>query len=66
MVKEEVEMEIFIVDGNAFLACKEEVAALDFDVRFMRIWEFYLAYCEAAFETGDINLMQYTLAKPAP
>jgi cyclopropane-fatty-acyl-phospholipid synthase len=51
---------------EAFLARKEEVAALNFDVRFMRIWEFYLAYCEAAFETGDINLMQYTLAKPAP
>jgi cyclopropane fatty-acyl-phospholipid synthase-like methyltransferase len=25
----------------------------------------YLAYCEAAFEAGDINLVQYTLAKPA-
>ncbi|MBC7916226.1 MAG: class I SAM-dependent methyltransferase [Rhodoferax sp.] len=51
---------------EAFLARKDEVAALGFDARFMRIWEFYLAYCEAAFETGDINLMQYTLAKPAP
>ncbi len=50
---------------DAFLARKEEVAALNFDTRFLRIWEFYLAYCEAAFETGDINLMQYTLAKPA-
>ena len=35
-----------------------------FDERFMRIWDFYLCYCEAAFDTGDIDLMQYTLVKP--
>ncbi len=50
---------------DAFLARKAEVAALGFDARFMRIWEFYLAYCEAAFDTGDISLVQYTLQKPA-
>jgi len=50
---------------DAFLARQAEVAALGFDARFMRIWQFYLAYCEAAFDTGDINLMQFTLAKPA-
>ena len=50
---------------EAFLARQAEVAALGFDQRFMRIWEFYLAYCEAAFDTGDISLVQYTLAKPA-
>jgi cyclopropane-fatty-acyl-phospholipid synthase len=50
---------------DAFLARQTEVTALGFDERFTRIWTFYLAYCEAAFETGDINLMQYTLVKPA-
>jgi len=50
---------------DTFLARKSEVAALGFDERFMRIWEFYLAYCEAAFDTGDISLVQYTLVKPA-
>jgi cyclopropane-fatty-acyl-phospholipid synthase len=50
---------------DAFMARRAEVAALGFDERFMRIWAFYLAYCEAAFDTGDINLMQYTLRKPA-
>jgi cyclopropane-fatty-acyl-phospholipid synthase len=50
---------------DAFLARKAEVTALGFDERFMRIWEFYLAYCEAAFDTGDISLVQYTLQKPA-
>ena len=48
---------------DAFLARKAEVATLGFDERFMRIWEFYLAYCEAAFDTGDISLVQYTLKK---
>ena len=49
---------------GAFLARKAEVTALGFDERFLRIWEFYLCYCEAAFDTGDISLVQYTLAKP--
>ena len=49
---------------DAFLARKAQVASLGFDERFMRIWEFYLAYCEAAFDTGDISVMQYTLFKP--
>ena len=51
---------------DAFVARKAEVAALGFDERFIRIWEFYLAYCEAAFDTGDISLVQYTLQKPVP
>jgi cyclopropane-fatty-acyl-phospholipid synthase len=50
---------------DAFLARKADVRAVGFDERFMRIWEFYLAYCEAAFDTGDISLVQYTLRKPA-
>ena len=49
---------------DAFLARQPEVSALGFDQRFMRIWTFYLAYCEAAFDTGDISLVQYTLRKP--
>ncbi len=49
----------------AFVARQHDAAALGFDARFMRIWEFYLAYCEAAFEVGNIDLVQYTLVKPA-
>ena len=41
----------------------DAVAQLGFDTRFMRIWEFYLGYCEAAFDMGNINLVQYTLAR---
>lgn len=47
----------------AFHARRTEVLALGFDERFMRIWDFYLAYCEAAFRTGDIELVQLTLQK---
>ncbi|MBY0464568.1 MAG: cyclopropane-fatty-acyl-phospholipid synthase family protein [Burkholderiales bacterium] len=46
-----------------FLARKEQVLTLGFDERFIRIWEFYLAYCEAGFRTGDIDVMQFTLVK---
>jgi cyclopropane-fatty-acyl-phospholipid synthase len=38
------------------------VAALGFDERFVRLWDFYLAYCEAAFETGQTDVVQFTLA----
>jgi cyclopropane-fatty-acyl-phospholipid synthase len=29
----------------------------------MRIWEFYLAYCEAAFAGGNTDVMQFTLRR---
>jgi cyclopropane-fatty-acyl-phospholipid synthase len=50
---------------DAFLAKRAEVQAVGFDERFMRIWEFYLAYCEAAFDEKNIDVVQYTLRKPA-
>ena len=51
----------------AFLGDENGVRALGFDTRFMRIWEFYLAYCEAAFATGNTSVRQFTLVKrPAP
>jgi cyclopropane-fatty-acyl-phospholipid synthase len=48
---------------EAFLAQDRAVRALGFDTRFMRIWEFYLAYCEAAFAHGNTSVMQFTLAR---
>jgi cyclopropane-fatty-acyl-phospholipid synthase len=47
-----------------FLSRDGQVRQLGFDTRFMRIWEFYLAYCEAAFDTGNTNVMQFTLRRP--
>jgi cyclopropane-fatty-acyl-phospholipid synthase len=46
-----------------FLAEDTRVRQLGFDTRFMRIWEFYLAYCEAAFATGNTSVMQFTLQR---
>jgi cyclopropane-fatty-acyl-phospholipid synthase len=46
-----------------FLARDGQVRQLGFDTRFMRIWEFYLAYCEAAFATGNTSVMQFTLQR---
>ncbi|MCY7307278.1 MAG: cyclopropane-fatty-acyl-phospholipid synthase family protein [Rhodoferax sp.] len=48
-----------------FVQRRNEVQQLGFDQRFMHIWEFYLAYCEAAFDKANINLVQFTLAKAA-
>jgi len=35
-----------------------EVQALGFDERFKRMWEFYLHYCEAGFNTKSIDVRQ--------
>ena len=48
---------------EAFLRHDGPVRQLGFDTRFMRIWEFYLAYCEAAFATGNTSVMQFTLQR---
>jgi cyclopropane-fatty-acyl-phospholipid synthase len=48
---------------ETFLSQEQRVLRLGFDTRFMRIWEFYLAYCEAAFATGNTSVMQFTLQR---
>src|SRR5271156_3903560 len=35
-----------------------------FDDRFRRLWEYYLAYCEAGFLSGNIDVRQVVFAKP--
>jgi cyclopropane-fatty-acyl-phospholipid synthase len=46
-----------------FVAQESRVLQLGFDKRFIRIWEFYLAYCEAAFAEANTSVMQFTLRK---
>ena len=48
-----------------FAAQKAHVLQIGFDERFIRIWEFYLSYCEAAFLEANTDVVQYTLRKPA-
>ncbi len=40
-----------------------EVAALGFDETFRRMWSLYLAYSEAGFRTGYLDVQQMTLTK---
>jgi cyclopropane-fatty-acyl-phospholipid synthase len=39
------------------------VRALGFDERFLRMWHFYFAYCEAGFLSGSTDLAQFTLVR---
>jgi cyclopropane-fatty-acyl-phospholipid synthase len=36
---------------------------LGFDERFRRLWEYYLAYCEAGFLSGNIDVRQVVFAR---
>jgi cyclopropane-fatty-acyl-phospholipid synthase len=47
-----------------FLESWPAIEALGFDERFKRIWEYYLAYCQAGFETGAINVGFYKVTRP--
>ncbi len=47
-----------------FMQQVDEVQKLQFDDRFIRLWAFYLAYCEAAFDEANIDVIQFTLTKP--
>jgi cyclopropane-fatty-acyl-phospholipid synthase len=40
-----------------------DVDALGFDETFRRMWSFYLAYSEAGFRTGYLDVQQMTLVK---
>ena len=46
-----------------FTARLDSVRALGFDERFVRLWTFYLGYCEAAFSEGNTDVVQYTLRR---
>jgi cyclopropane-fatty-acyl-phospholipid synthase len=46
-----------------FMGEEARVRKLGFDTRFVRTWEFYLAYCEAAFATGNTDVVQFTLRR---
>ena len=63
--KEVISLEEMVMKVEAAcLARRDEVLAQGFEARFLRLWEFYLAYCEAAFDEANIDVVQFTLAKP--
>ena len=47
-----------------FMARLPEVRAQGFDARFVRMWEFYLAYCEGGFRERSIGVAHLLLGKP--
>jgi cyclopropane-fatty-acyl-phospholipid synthase len=49
---------------SAYHAARAQVVAQGFDAHFMRIWDLYFAYCEAAFdEEGRTDVVQFLLHK---
>ena len=44
-----------------FFTALPEVRELGFDERFIRMWEFYLCYCEGGFKEGAISTIQLLL-----
>ena len=49
---------------RAFEGKREQVLAQGFDERFIRMWRYYLCYCEAAFSERRVNNVQMIFAKP--
>jgi cyclopropane-fatty-acyl-phospholipid synthase len=49
---------------NTFNANLPTVRSLGFDDRFIRKWNYYLCYCEAAFEMRNINVMHLVYTRP--
>lgn len=47
-----------------FLSRLNEVKALGFDDVFVRMWDYYLCYCQGAFEERIIGTSQILFAKP--
>jgi cyclopropane-fatty-acyl-phospholipid synthase len=47
-----------------FDQCAEQVRALGFDETFRRMWSLYLAYSEAGFRSGYLDVGQFVLTKP--
>jgi len=47
-----------------FLRNLPQVRALRFDERFIRMWEYYLAYCEGGFRERSIGVAHLVFEKP--
>lgn len=50
---------------DRFAGRSGELEALGFDARFRRLWNYYLAYCEAGFRSGATDVGLYVLRRPA-
>jgi cyclopropane-fatty-acyl-phospholipid synthase len=48
-----------------FMNKRSDIRNLGFNEEFIRMWEFYLAYCEAGFLERYISVAQFVFVKPA-
>ena len=46
---------------DEFLKKWEEISQYGFDIKFKRMWHFYLSYCEAGFKSKNIDLIQFSM-----
>jgi cyclopropane-fatty-acyl-phospholipid synthase len=49
---------------TAFFASIDKIKAQGFDETFIRMWDFYLCYCEGGFRERAISTAQFLFAKP--
>lgn len=48
---------------NRFDDNQSSIREMGFDTSFIRLWRFYLAYCEAGFDEGHIDVMMLQLVR---
>ena len=46
-----------------FLSAWPEIQKLGFDLRFKRMWNYYLAYCQAGFEIGALDVGLHKISR---
>lgn len=49
---------------SRFLAARDQARGLGYDERFLRLWDFYLAYCEGGFLERSIGVSHLLFARP--
>ncbi|MEO5845196.1 MAG: cyclopropane-fatty-acyl-phospholipid synthase family protein [Caldimonas sp.] len=48
---------------SRFVHAWPQIAALGFDDKFRRLWEYYLCYCEAGFRSGRVDVGLFTIER---
>ena len=64
VLQQQTEQILAEFDVDQFNKNLAEVKQLGFDEQFIRKWNYYLCYCEAAFEMRNINVMQMVYSRP--
>ena len=52
-----------LLSGGFLQSIDMLIAALGFDERFRRMWEYYLVYCQVGFETGLVDVCHVRLVR---